>query len=86
MTTASESLNGSMLNLKLLPNVNLEADYWNQSMNKEMTVGGKLYFTANEFCTSSFYFTWLMIFNMKMCEEREIDVYGMVNDGTWDHR
>ena len=83
METAKESLNGTMLNLKLLPNVNLEADYWNQSMNEEMTVANKIYFTANEFCTSSVYFTWLMIFNMEMCAERNIDVYGMIEDGTW---
>ncbi len=83
MQTATEALTGTMLNLKLLPNVNLEADYWNQSMNKEMTIANKLYFTANEFCTSSVYFTWLMIFNMEMCAERGIDVYGMIDDGTW---
>ena len=83
MQTATEALTGSMLNLKLLPGVNLEADYWNQSMNKELTIANKLYFTANEFCTSSVYFTWLMIFNMEMCAERNIDVYGMIDDGTW---
>ena len=83
MQTAQESLNGTMLNLRVLPHINLEAEYWNQSMNKELTIGNKLYFTANEFCTSSVYFTWLMIFNMKMAEERDIDVYGMIDDGTW---
>ena len=83
MQTASEALSGTMLNLKTLPYVNLEAAYWNQSMNKELTIGNKLYFTANEFCTSSVYFTWLMIFNMRMCQERDIDVYGMIDDGTW---
>ena len=75
MQTASESLNGTMLNLMDLDEyINLEAPYWNQSMNKELTVNNRLYFTANEYCTSSVYFTWLMIFNMEMCEQRGIDV------------
>ncbi len=83
METAGESLNGSMLNLKTLPHINLEAEYWNQTMNKELTIGDRLYFTANEYCTSSVYYTWLMIFNMQLCAERGIDVYGMIEDGTW---
>ena len=86
LQTAGESLNGTMLNLLDLDEyINFEADYWNQSMNKELTINDRLYFTANEYCTSSVYFTWLMIFNMEMCEARGIDVYGMVDDGTWTY-
>ena len=86
METANESLNGTMLNLLDLDDyINFESDYWNQSMNKELTVNNRLYFTANEYCTSSVYFTWLMIFNMEMCNQRGIDVYGMIDDGTWTY-
>ena len=86
MDTATEALNGSMLNLLDLGDyVNLDASYWNQSMNKELIINNRLYFTANEYCTSSVYFTWLMIFNMEMADQKGIDVYGMVDDGTWTY-
>ena len=83
MQTATEALNGTMLNLKELPKIKFDGNWWNQSMNKELTLNNKLYFTANEYCTSSVYFTWLMIFNMDLCSEKGIDVYGMIEDGTW---
>ena len=83
MYTATECLNGTMLDLKSLPYVNIERDYWHQSMNDAVEVNNRIYFTASDFCTSSTYYTWLMVFNMEQCEERDIDVYGMVEDGTW---
>jgi hypothetical protein len=83
MYTASECLNGTMLNLKLLPSIDLTKDYWHQSMNDAATINNKIFFTASDYCTSSTYYTYVMTFNMDACEERGIDVYGMVNDGTW---
>jgi hypothetical protein len=83
MYTAGECLNGTMLNLKLLPAIDLTKDYWHQSMNAAATVNDKIFFTASDYCTSSTYYTYVMTFNMDACEERGIDVYGMVDDGTW---
>ena len=83
MYTANECLNGTMLDIKSLPYVNLDREYWHQSMNEAIEVNNKIYFTASDYCTSSTYYTWLMIFNMTTCAEKGIDVYGMVDNGTW---
>ena len=69
--------------MRELPVINLEGEWWNQSLNRELTINGKLYFTANQYCTSSVYFTWLMIFNMAKCQEKNIDVYGLIDSGDW---
>jgi len=83
MQTATESLTGTMLNLNELPHLDLYAPWWNQSANSDLNIGGKLYFTSNEFCTSSIYLTWIMIFNMDMVAEREIEPYKLVDSGDW---
>ena len=83
MYTATECLNGTMLNLTELPYVDLEQPYWHRSMINAAMVNGKLYFTASDYCTSSVYYTYVMIFNMLKCQEIDVDVYGMVDDGTW---
>lgn len=83
MYTGTEALNGSMLDLKSLPYVNMDNPYWHKSMQEAVEVNGKVYFTASDFCTSSIYYTWHMVFNMDDCNERDIDIYGMVEDGTW---
>ena len=73
MYTASECLNGTMLNLKILPSVDLKKDYWHQSMNDAATINNKIFFTASDYCTYSTYYTYVMTFNMDACQERGID-------------
>ena len=83
MYTGSEALNGTMLDLKSLPYIDMDQPYWHKSMQEAIEVNNKVYFTASDFCTSSIYYTWHMVFNMDDCVERDIDIYGMVDDGTW---
>ena len=83
MYTGTEALNGTMLDLKTLPYVNMDKPYWHKSMQEAIEVNNKVYFTASDLCTSSIYYTWHMVFNMEDCDARNIDIYGMVEDGTW---
>ena len=83
MYTASESLNGTMYNWNDLTHVDLSRPWWHQSLINEASFGDKLMYCASDYCLSSTYFTWLMIFNTVMCREHNIDVYEMVENGTW---
>ena len=78
-----ESLNGTMYNWYDVPGINFNYPWWHHSMIDAITYKNKMYMTASDFCTSSVYFTWIMIFNTQLAENHSIDVYSMVENGTW---
>lgn len=83
MYVAAESLKGTMYDWTDLKYTNFEKPWWHKSLLNEAKYANSVYFAASDYCISSVYFTWLMIFNKTLCENNHIDVYSSVEDGSW---
>ena len=75
---------GNFLNLFDVPNLDLDKPWWDQGANKELSFGGKLYFTSgdimmmnNDTCTG-------FVFNKELLKDLGLeDPYPIVKAGKW---
>jgi len=67
-----------------LPGINLDKPYWNQSLNKCLTIGGDLYFAYGAFNLSVYDYTHVLLFNKKMISDLGLESpYNLVKTGSW---
>jgi len=67
-----------------LPNISLDRAYWNQSLNKCLTIGGDLYFAYGAFNLSVYDYTHVLLFNKKMISDLGLESpYNLVKTGNW---
>ncbi len=63
---------------------NLDAPYYYQDVNDNVTIDGKLYYLLGDYSLSYWESIYVLYFNKKMAENHNVgDIYGMVKDGTW---
>ncbi len=75
---------GLMRNLLEVPGLDLEADWWSQSMNREFTIAGKLFTTTGPMTFGYYYAPRLVAFNQKLATDYNIeDLYTVVEEGRW---
>lgn len=69
-----------------LPHVDLSRPYWCQLPNKQLTVGGRLYWAFSDDMLSHFEATVVLFFNKKQVQDLGLeDIYGLVRNGSWTH-
>ncbi|MCL1792974.1 MAG: extracellular solute-binding protein [Oscillospiraceae bacterium] len=72
--------------LDRLPYVDLSQPYWCQLPNKQLTVGGRLYWAFSDDMLSHFEATVVLYFNKKQVQDLGLgDLYGLVRSGAWTH-
>ena len=77
---------GCALNLASVPELQLEKEWWNQSVIKNSTIGndGSIYFAASDLSLSNFELTWVLIFNRTMLNDLNLDSpFDHVRNGSW---
>ena len=80
---------GHLLNLLSLPGIQMEAPWWEQFFNKEMTIAGQLYFTIGDIGTINKSSTAALTFNKDLYLTNNLDSkygglpYDLVRNGTW---
>ena len=80
----SVALEGVLYNWNDMPYTDFSADWWNSVLAEELDVKGHLYLAVSDMCISAVDYTWVMVFNKKLCEQYSSgDLYGLVNDGKW---
>ena len=73
----------TILDLKTVPNLQLDKPWWNQSMNEVSTVDGKTMVGVN-YCASPIDNSWVMFYNKKLAAELELgDLYALAESGGW---
>lgn len=65
-----------------IKNVNMTRPYWNQNFAKVATIGGKQYAANSSFGPHLFAET-AIVFNKRIAEEMNLDLYKMVKEGKW---
>ncbi len=80
---------GQLINLFDLPGIQMEAPWWDQVFNKEMTIAGQLYFTIGDIGTTNKSSTAALTFNKDLYLRNGLDAkyngtpYDFVRNGTW---
>lgn len=77
-------MGGYLCDLNSASNLVLEAPWWDQYANKDLSIGGKLYFTTGDLSISCMDATWVTFFNKTVHEQYNIeDLYELVKNGEW---
>lgn len=67
--------------------IHLDAPWWDQSANKSLSVGGKLYFTTGDISIMQKITSMALTFNKRLyeefCEEKWGSLYDLVRDHKW---
>lgn len=80
---------GHLINLYDLPGIQMDAPWWEQFFNKEMTIADQLYFTIGDIGTINKSSTAALTFNKTLYLEHHLDTkygglpYDLVRNGTW---
>ncbi len=75
---------GLMRNLLEVPELDLSADWWSQSMNREFTIKDRLFTTTGPITFGYYYAPRLVAFNQKLATDYQIeDLYTVVEEGRW---
>ena len=72
-----------LYDLRALPYLQLEKEYWNKSMYDNMTFYGKQYFSTGAI-SLQYYLTPIMQFNKQLATDYQVgDIYEIVREGKW---
>lgn len=75
---------GLFMNMYNVPYLTLSEPWWNKSMQKELTIGGKLYFSSGDIYLYFLQNTYCIGFNKSLVSEYKLpNLYEIVSDGKW---
>ena len=81
---AVSAANKELMNLYDVEGLDLKKDYWDQSANEQLSIGGKLFYTVGDIVTVEDMCTWTMMFNKELAKSRDFeDLYKVVKEGRW---
>lgn len=78
------ALDGLLIDLNSVENLNLSQSWWDQNMNKECTMGNRLYFTTGDLTILDNEAISILLFDKSIVEDYSLDdPYQDVLDGNW---
>ena len=67
-----------------IPHIDLSKPYWLQEINRQLTIGGKLYWAFSDEMITLFESINILYFNKQMAQDLGLeDFYGLVKSGEW---
>ncbi len=77
---------GYVLNLSLLPYINVEKPYWDQKIIDTLTFAGKSFFAVGASDLTGYDYIHMLIFNKDMVTDHSLtSPYDLVNEGGWTY-
>lgn len=81
---ATAAQRGYLLDMTQLDNINLEGEWWTQSLNKAWSIGHKQYFATGAITTIDDKAIRTMFFNKDIIAEHNLKtIYALVDDNEW---
>ena len=75
---------GTLVMIDTMPYINLSAPWWDQDMNRDLSIGNRLFFTASDFGFTQYSATIPIFFNMELRAALGLDCpYTLVREGRW---
>ena len=83
-TMGTFSPTGYVVDLKMVPYMDLAKPWYDQNANESLSIAGRLYATTGELMIMDNDATWVLLFNKQMAGELQLpDLYEAVKNGTW---
>jgi len=80
------ALNGYAYDLNEMPYIDLTRGWWDQQANKDLCVGGKMYYTTGDISVVDNLATHCILFSKSIAEEKQItDIYELVENKKWTY-
>ncbi len=77
-------LNGSLANLRTMPHMQLEAEWWSAGMYENCAIGEEQYLTMGDISPMKYYAPFCVAYNKVLAEDYGVgDLYQTVLDGQW---
>jgi len=84
MCGATLANNRLLIDLMGLDHINFEKPWWPESLIKEATCGGKLYFCSGDISTNMIYYLYSIYFNKTLAQNYDVEnLYDLVREGKW---
>ena len=84
MSGATLANNRLLIDLTGLDYIDFEKPWWPESLIKEATCGGKLYFCSGDISTNMIYYLYSIYFNKTLVQNYDIEnLYDLVREGKW---
>lgn len=81
---ATLAYSGMLYDLYDMPYVDLTQRWWDQRINEDLTIAGRLYYTTGDISTADNDATGAILFNKKLMSEYDLgDPYELVRSGKW---
>ncbi len=75
---------GYLVDFNTIPELNLSSEWWDQDLNRDLTIGEKLFFATGDISIMDNYGTWCIMFNKDIAAEYDLpDLYTTVREGKW---
>ncbi len=84
-STAPLAIEGLIEDLNTISTIDLTEPWWDQNAVKDLSIGGKVFFTCGDINTYDDQGTWCMLFNKNLKQTLGIqeDFYQLVKDNQW---
>ena len=78
------AVEGYLVDLSQMEGLKLSEEWWDQDMNRDLTISNKLFFCTGDISIMDNYGTWCVMFNKDIANDYDLDnIYEHVNAGTW---
>ena len=81
---ATLAVEGYLVDLNNLDGLKLSESWWDQDLNRDLTIANKLFFCTGDISIMDNYGTWCVMFNKDIANDYDLDnIYEHVKAGTW---
>ena len=81
---ATMAVGGYLVDLNEMSGLKLSEEWWDQDLNRDLTIANKLFFCTGDISIMDNYGTWCVMFNKDIAQDYDLDnLYEHVKAGTW---
>ena len=75
---------GQLVMIDTIPHIDLTKPWWDQDMNRDFSIGHRLFFTSGDFSFNQYSVTVGLVFNRQLHDDLALDCpYALVREGRW---
>lgn len=85
INAAASVLNGYLMDLNLLPHIDMSQLWWNQTAKENLTLNGRMYLTMNDIASyTTITYIHTFFYNKNLAQKYALpDIYKIIKDGEW---